>query len=173
MSTRITIPYINANVQDVTLVRWIRHTGDFVRKGAPVLELTTDKADFELEAPADGTLLATYAAERSVLPIGFIVGLLGTEGESDPAVPADNNAVDAAYRAAIGMVADSSPVPSPPPAPTSPAPRAAPAAGVPANSVRATPKARRLAREHNLDLAKIQAETKAPIITDAILEKYL
>ena len=81
--THITIPQLDANLVDVTVTRWHKKTGDTVKAGEGIAELTTDKAVYELEAPADGTLLAIYAAEKSVVPTGFTVGLIGAPGESD------------------------------------------------------------------------------------------
>jgi pyruvate/2-oxoglutarate dehydrogenase complex dihydrolipoamide acyltransferase (E2) component len=152
--TRIIIPQLDANLVDVTVTRWYKKPGDAVTAREGVAELTTDKAVYELEAPADGTLLAIYAAEKSVVPTGFIVGLLGVPGESDPAIEADNAAKVAAYRGA-----------------------SAPVAAAPAHDrgtrVRATPRARRLAQEKGLDLAKIQAETGAELIDEKVLAPYL
>jgi len=150
--TRIIIPQLDVNLVDVTVTRWHKHIGDPVTAGESLAELTTDKAVYELEAPASGTLLAVYAAEKSVVPTGFIVGLLGAAGEEDPAAAADNEALMAAYR-------------GPAAAPVRPRERAV--------RVRATPRARRLAQEKGIDLAKVQAETGAEIVDEAVLAPYL
>ena len=152
--TRITIPQLDANLVDVTVTRWRKNIGDTVKAGESVAELTTDKAAYELEAPADGTLIAIYAAEKSVVPSGFNVGLIGAPGEADPEAEAANAAQMAAYRGAA-------------------APSAAPAARDRGTRVRATPRARRLAQEKGLDLAKIQAETGAELIDESVLAPYL
>lgn len=152
--TRIIIPQLDVNLVDVTVTRWNKQPGETVTAGECLAELTTDKAVYELEAPADGTLLAVYAASKSVVPTGFIAGLIGAPGEDDPSAETDNAALMAAYRGS--------------PAPVAPAPaRERPA------RVRATPRARRLAQEKGLDLAQIQAETGAEVIDEAILAPYL
>ena len=151
--THITIPQLDANLVDVTVTRWRKKPGDTVKAGESIAELTTDKAVYELEAPADGTLLAIYAAEKSVVPTGFIVGLIGLPGETAPEAGAENAAKMAAYRGTS-------------------APAAAPARDA-GTRVRATPRARRLAQEKGLDLAKIQAETGAELIDEKILAPYL
>ena len=152
--TRIIIPQLDANLVDVTVTRWRKQPGDAVKAGEGIAELTTDKAVYELEAPADGTLLAIYAAEKSVVPTGFTVGLIGAPGESDPEAEAANAARMAEYRGASA---------------------AAPAASARdrGTRVRATPRARRLAQEKGLDLAKIQAETGAELIDEKVLAPYL
>lgn len=150
--TRIIIPQLDANLVDVTITRWRKQIGDPVTSGESLAELTTDKAVYELEAPATGTLLAVYAAEKSVVPTSYVIGLIGAAGEEDPAVAADNEALMTAYRG-----------PAAAPAPTRE--RAA--------RVRATPRVRRLAQEQGIDLAKVQAETGAEIIDEAVLAPYL
>lgn len=150
--TRIIIPQLDANLVDVTVTGWRKQVGDAVSAGESLAELTTDKAVYELEAPASGVLLAVFAAEKSVVPTGYIVGLVGEAGEEDPDVEADNDAMMIAYRgpaAAVAPIKDRAP------------------------RVRATPRARRLAQEKGLDLAKIQAETGAEVIDEAVLAPYL
>lgn len=151
--TRITIPQLDANLVDVTVTRWHKKPGDSVTAGEGLAELTTDKAVYELEAPADGTLLAIYAAEKSVVPTGFTVGLIGAPGEVDAEAEAVNETRMAAYRGASASAA-------------------APARDR-GTRVRATPRARRLAQEKGLDLAKIQAETGAELVDEKILAPYL
>jgi len=150
--TRIIIPQLDVNLVDVTVTRWRKQPGDRVEAGESLAELTTDKAVYELEAPAAGTLLAVYAADKSVVPTGFIVGLLGDPGEDDPAITAANEALMTAYRG--------------------PAAAPAPARDRPAR-VRATPRVRRIAQEKGIDLAQVQAATGAEIIDEAVLETYL
>ena len=150
--TRIIIPQLDVNLVDVTVTRWRKEVGDTVAAGESLAELTTDKAVYELEAPAAGTLLAVYAAEKSVVPTGYIVGLIGAAGEEDDGAEAENEAMMAAYRG-----------PAAAPAPSRD--RAA--------RVRATPRARRLAQEKGVDLSKVQAETGAEVIDEAVLAPYL
>jgi pyruvate dehydrogenase E2 component (dihydrolipoamide acetyltransferase) len=149
--TRIIIPQLDVNLVDVTVTAWRKQPGDTVAAGESLADLTTDKAVYELEAPAAGTLLDVFAEEKSVVPTGFIVGLIGAPGETDPGVEADNAALMTAYRG-----------------PTAPPPSRDRAA-----RVRATPRARRLAQEKGLDLAKIQTETGAEIIDETVLAPYL
>ena len=150
--TRIIIPQLDANLVDVTVTRWRKNTGDAVAAGESVAELTTDKAVYELESPAAGTLIAVFAAEKSVVPTGYIVGLVGAPGEEDLDAEAENEAMMIAYRG-----------PAAAPAPSRE--RAA--------RVRATPRARRLAQEKGIDLAKVAAETGAEVVDEAVLAPYL
>ncbi len=162
--TRIIVPAIDTNIIDVTVTAWHKRPGDKVAAGEIVAELTTDKAAFDLEAPADGTLLAILAAEKSVVPVGFILALVGKAGEEDPDAAATNAALLASYRANA--------------APPGPEARATVAVAASVASpgggrLRATPKARRLAQAHGLDLAAIQGRTGAEIVTEAVLAPFL
>ncbi|HRR32848.1 MAG TPA: E3 binding domain-containing protein [Kiritimatiellia bacterium] len=150
--TRIIIPQFDVNLVDVTVTRWRKQPGERVEAGESLAELTTDKAVYELEAPASGTLLAVYATDKSVVPTGFIVGLIGNPGEDDPGIAAANEALMIAYRG--------------------PAAAPAPVRDRPAR-VRATPRVRRIAQEKGFDLAQIQAATGAEVIDEAVLDAYL
>jgi pyruvate/2-oxoglutarate dehydrogenase complex dihydrolipoamide acyltransferase (E2) component len=158
MTTRIRVPHLDANTIDVTVTAWLKRPGECVAAGETIAELTTDKAAFDLEAPASGTLLAILAAPKSIVPSGYVIGVIGDPGASDPAAEADNAALLAAYRAATGAA---------------PAAAAAPVAPPAAARVRATPKARRLAQQHGIDLARVQAETGVEVVDEAALALYL
>ena len=150
--TKITIPQLDANLVDVTVTKWSKKIGDPVAKGEIIGELTTDKAVYDLECPADGTLIAIYAQEKSVVPTGYTVGMVGAADETAPESLPENEKLMADYAGPIAAV-------------TVKRERGA--------RVRATPKARRLAKEHNLDLAKIQAETGAELVDEKVLAAYL
>ncbi|MBQ6924743.1 MAG: lipoyl domain-containing protein, partial [Kiritimatiellae bacterium] len=98
--TRIIVPFLDANILDVTVVKWLKAPGDAVASGEVVAEVSTDKAAFEIEAPAAGTLLAVLAPEKSIVPVKYVLGLVGAPGEEDAAASAENAALMAAYRAA-------------------------------------------------------------------------
>ena len=184
MVTRITVPFLDANMIDVTVTAWRKAVGDRVQTGEIVAELTTDKATFELESTGNGTLLAILAAPKSVVPSGYILALLGEPGEADAGAPAHNDKLMAKYRAeargqkseisdqkTVAAAAGRGPeVRDQPPPPST---LALPPASAPTARVRATPRARRLAQEHGLDLARIQSETGAEVIDEAVLQKHL
>jgi len=158
MITRIIVPQLDANTIDVTVTAWRKAPGDRVQAGELIADLTTDKATFELEASGSGVLLAILAATKSVVPSGYILAILGEPGETDAAAVAANQTLMAAYGQGRAPASSSA---SPLPATPSPA------------RIRATPRARRLAQEHGLDLARIQSETGAAVIDEAVLKPYL
>lgn len=161
MSTRILVPQLDANTIDVTVTAWHKQPGDTVTEGESIAEITTDKAAFELEAPASGTLLTILAAPKSVIPAGYILGIIGASDETDAAAESENTSILASYHAATGTVTPATD---------------APAANTDEKTVarvRATPKARRLAKQQGIDLARVQAETGVDVIDEATLSPYL
>ena len=170
--TRIILPFIDANIVDATVIEWKKNVGDAVAAGELVVEVTTDKAAFEVESPASGTLLAIYAPAKSVVPVKYILGVVGAPGEEDAAAESENAALVARYRAALTTGGPSRPA-SAGVRGQAPDPLAAPPANPSAPRLRATPKARRLAQAKGIDLADVQKATGAEMITEAILEAYL
>ncbi len=165
---RITVPFLDANIVDVTVVKWRKAIGDAVAAGEVAVEISTDKAAFEIEAPASGTLLAVFAPEKSIVPIKFVLGLIGTAGEEDSAATADNAALMAAYRASLAAPAAA---PKAVISATPAAPNATSAAAA-SPALRATPKARRYAQSKGIDLAEVARATGASMITEAIIMQY-
>ena len=172
MTTRIIVPQLDANTVDVTVTAWRKAPGDSVATGEIVAELTTDKATFELESTGSGTLLEIFAAPKSVVPSGYILALLGEAGEIDPAAAACNDQLMEKHRAAAGR-SDSRTVGQLDGPAVSPSNRPTVQPSTGAARVRATPRARRLAQEQGLDLARVQAETGAEVVDEAVLQAYM
>ena len=185
MVTRLTVPFLDANMIDVTVTAWRKKPGDLVQAGEIVAELTTDKATFELEASGSGTVLEILAAPKSIVPSGYILALLGTPGEADPAAVTFNQALMEKHRVETGThtvgalprsamrdepASDDQGLARAHPR-TPPTSHLTTATGT--ARIRATPRARRLAQEQGLDLARIQTETGAAVVDEAVLQKYL
>ena len=66
------------------MVKWLKRTGQKVRKGEPLVELQTDKVNYELESPAEGILLDIVAKEDSEVPVGDVLCHIGQPGEAAP-----------------------------------------------------------------------------------------
>lgn len=124
------------------LLSWRKKEGDSVSKGEPLLEVETDKAVVEVEATADGILAGLKAGEGDVIPVGQTIGWIVAPGEKPPVEEA---------AAASGRRMDTKPAASAPPASTAPAATAASGA-----TPRISPKARRLAKEHGIDLSRVR-----------------
>ena len=160
---RLLLPTLDVNTTHATLTAWHKKPGDTIRSGDIVAELTTDKAAFDLESPFDGTLVKILAPEKSILPSNYILALIGVPGETDPAAEADNIALLESVAKADDPA---QPVQPSAPRPSSPNPQ-------PSASIRATPKARRLAQQHNIDLAVVQAQTGAALIDEQTLLPFI
>jgi pyruvate dehydrogenase E2 component (dihydrolipoamide acetyltransferase) len=131
------------------IVSWVKKEGETVAKGEILLEVETDKAVVEIEATADGVLAGVRSQEGDVVPVGTTIAWLVAPGEQPPAEPV------AAAPAARTMTGASS---TPPPAPEHHATQAAspPAAATGTKAPQISPKARRLAQEKGVDIAKVQ-----------------
>jgi len=148
MATRIDMPQLGLTMEKGTILQWLKAEGETVDKGQPVVLIQTEKVEYEVEAPAAGTLLKVAAAEGTELPVGGLMGILGQAGEN---VTALLSAAPAAAPAAAAV-----PVASAPPAaaPAAPPVGAAPERA-PGERVKISPVAKKLAQERGVDITVI------------------
>ncbi len=139
MATDVIMPALGMAQETGKILRWLKTEGEAVSKGEPLMEIETDKVTVEVEAPADGTL-ALRAAEGDEVGVGKAVAVIVGAGEPVP----EPVSVDAAAAPSAGA----QPVKEEPE--TAPAPQSR-------TSRRhlASPKARRLAEEHGIELAAV------------------
>ena len=164
--TRITVPFLDANILDVTVVKWHKAIGDAVAEGEVVAEVSSDKAAYEIESPVTGTLLAILAPEKSIVPVKTILGVVGAPGESDDGAAAENARILSEYRATITGAPASRPSSAPAPVKLREAPGAQ-------GQLRATPKARRLAEAQGIDLAAVaQANGGVSMVTEKMVADF-
>jgi pyruvate dehydrogenase E2 component (dihydrolipoamide acetyltransferase) len=157
VAVEIKLPRLGQGMESGTIVRWLKGEGDEVAKGDPLYELDTDKVTQEVEADAAGTLLKIVVTAGEV-GVGATVAVVGAPGEDVSvllaASPGGNGGASAAAPASS---AETPPVPSASGPPGEPAAAsAAPALRADdGGRVKASPLARRIARERGLDLAVI------------------
>ena len=145
MPTEVILPRLGQGMESGTIVRWLKSEGEPVEKGEPLFELDTDKVTQEVEAEAAGVLLKIAVAEGEV-PVGQTVAFIGSEGEDVPEV---------AVAAPTGEEAQKEAKPSErEPAPQEAPQQAAIAAGN--GRIKASPLARRMARERGIELSGIR-----------------
>ncbi len=84
MATAIKIPDISTTAETVVLLKWLKQQGEQVKRGEPLCEIETDKANTELESVAQGTLLKQVIAEETEIAIGTVIAYVGEPGESIP-----------------------------------------------------------------------------------------
>lgn len=140
MVSEVTIPVMDQTTETVVLTGWLLQEGEAVRAGQVVCEIETDKATVEITAPADGVLRKILVAAGTQVPPRTVVALVGAADEPLPEV-------DPFYRTARAEAA-----PAPLAAPTTPMRVERP----PAQKIIVSPRARRLAEAHNLDLSTVQ-----------------
>ena len=139
MATSIVMPQLGYDMREGTVVRWIKQEGDEVVANEVIAEIETDKAVVEFKPTTGGVLRRIVADEGVAVPVGELIAVIGDADETLP----DNLAAPSAP----------APVPAPEAAPVA-TPPAAPSAA-PAGEVRASPIARRLAREKGVDIATV------------------
>jgi pyruvate dehydrogenase E2 component (dihydrolipoamide acetyltransferase) len=145
MPTDVIMPQMGESIFEGTITKWLKKPGDKVQRDEPLFEISTDKVDAEIPAPASGVLQEIKVAEGNTVQVNTIVGTISADGESA-----------ASAKAAA----------PPPPAPATVEEKepSKPAAAEPAfhaevethdEDVRSSPLVRKIARENNVDLSQV------------------
>jgi pyruvate dehydrogenase E2 component (dihydrolipoamide acetyltransferase) len=156
------MPKMGFDMQEGTIVRWLKKPGDAVRRGEPIAEIETDKVTIEIEAFESGTLTEIVVQEGQSAPVNAVIARLDGGNGSQAPVPV-------AAAPAVPPPAEVSPPPAP--LPEAPAPPAEPPADI--GDIRASPLARRLAREYGIDLRQVRGSGPAGRIVKEDIEAYL
>jgi len=154
VASEVKLPRLGQGMEAGTIVKWLKGEGDSVEKGEPLYELDTDKVTQEVEAEASGVLLKIAVAEGEV-PVGRTIAVIGEEGEEVPTVedsPVEEGSPGTARegdreqgrQAAADSSEQVAEIKEPPPAVQSNGGR-----------VKASPLARRIARERGIDLSSL------------------
>jgi len=157
------MPQMGESIVEGTLTKWLKKPGEHVERDEPLFEISTDKVDTEIPAPAAGTLAEVMVAEGATVGINTVVARIDESGAAAPA------AVKAEPTAAP---AGPPPAPEPPPVveaapPPPPVEEAAEAVGP------LSPLVRRMAREYSIDLTKVKGTGAGGRITKQDLDAYL
>ena len=147
MPTNVVMPQMGESIAEGTIVRWIKKVGEDVDRDEPLFEISTDKVDAEIPSPVSGRLAEIRVKEGETVPVNSVVAIIGAAGETIAAEP------------------NVSPAPAPNPQASATAPAAEDeAADADADAEgadephrqKSSPVVRRIAREHNVDISKIQ-----------------
>ena len=144
MAFSVVMPALEMAQETGKLIAWRKQEGDRVVKGEPLLEIETDKAVVEVEAPADGILAGIKVSAGEDIPVGQTIAWIVAPGE---AVPTASESAAPAARAGSHAKAESTQVV---------AAQASSSASAPASGARISPKARRLAKELGVDIAAVR-----------------
>ncbi len=154
MATSIVMPQLGYDMREGTVVRWVKQEGDEVVANEVIAEIETDKAVVEFKPTTGGVLRRIVAGEGEAVPVGQLIAVIG---DADEALPDD------LAGPAVVTASEAAPAPEPASAPT---PLTA-AASAPSGEVRASPIARRLARERGVDLSTITGSGPGGRIVEA------
>jgi len=167
MAVDVIMPQMGESIFEGTITKWLKKPGDRIERDEPLFEISTDKVDAEIPSPSAGVLKEIKVTEGQTVPIQTVVAVIDAAGAGAAAAPAPSPAPEkaAAPKAAAAPPAPAPPTPAPAPVPPAPAaavaPVAAPAAppvkaGDNGQKIRSSPLVRKLAKEHNVDLAAVE-----------------
>ncbi|MFT3707647.1 MAG: pyruvate dehydrogenase complex dihydrolipoamide acetyltransferase [Archangium sp.] len=155
MPIAIQLPALSPTMSEGRITKWLKKEGDAVKSGDAIAECETDKSNLEIEATDSGTLLKIVVPGGSTSPIGGVIGWLGKPGEAIPDAPPPPSA---ASPVAAAPVAATKPAAAAPVAASvvPPRPKAMIAAApAPAERVRISPLARKMAETQGIDFAHL------------------
>jgi pyruvate dehydrogenase E2 component (dihydrolipoyllysine-residue acetyltransferase) len=155
MPISVVMPALEMAQETGKLISWLKKEGQEVAKGEPLLEVETDKAVMEVESPGNGILAGVKVQEGDVVPVGQTIAWLVAPGEKPPAETASTAPIARAGAPVARTAAAPAPV----------------AEAVAPTGAKVSPKARRLAREYNVDLSKVRGTgPDGAITTEDVLE---
>src|SRR5690349_21846470 len=165
--TDVVMPQMGESIVEGTLTKWLKKPGERVERDEPLFEISTDKVDTEIPSPAAGTLAEVLVEEGKTVGINTVVARIDEGGgaaaappekaEPKSEVPAQETIQPAP---AAEQVEEPAPTPAPPP------PAAEPSGPL-------SPLVRKMARENNIDLARVKGTGAGGRITKQDLEAYL
>ncbi|WP_046471455.1 dihydrolipoamide acetyltransferase family protein [Allosalinactinospora lopnorensis] len=162
--TDIYMPRLSDTMEEGVISSWVKKTGDKVEPGDVLVEIETDKAVMEYEAYEEGYLVKQSVSEGDTVPIGAVIGVLG---DSPDAAPAESDSAEAAPSTEAPAEEEEEEEAAPQEA--APAPSASADANG-ATRPRTSPLARRLAKEHGLDITTIRGSGPKGRIVRADIE---
>jgi len=169
MSEEVKMPQMGESIAEGTIVKWLKHVGDSVKRDEPLFEISTDKVDAEIPAPTSGVLSEIKVQEGETVPVNTVVAVINGDG-SKPAAPQPAKEAPAPPKE---EPAQAKPEPPPPPTPVAPPPvatappvakTAAPAPPPTSGSTakeelrqtRSSPVVRKIAEEQGVDISQIE-----------------
>jgi pyruvate dehydrogenase E2 component (dihydrolipoamide acetyltransferase) len=148
MAETINMPKLGFDMAEGVLVRWVKQIGENINKGDVLAEIETDKATVEVESPASGVVLQFIVEQGDVVPVNAPIAVVGQEGEEVKDIPtADGGEKKAEPKSDEKHATATQPESAP----------AQPASATPDNGrIKASPLAKKIAEDKNLNIADIQ-----------------
>jgi pyruvate dehydrogenase E2 component (dihydrolipoamide acetyltransferase) len=141
MAVSVVMPALEMAQETGKIISWLMKEGEAITKGQPLLEVETDKAVVEIEAGADGVLAGVKSKEGDVVQVGTTIAWILAPGETVP--------VETAAASQTGRTMTAA-------APAAPKPTSVPVEKPSTSNVQISPKARRLAKEHGVDITRVK-----------------
>lgn len=165
--TDVVMPQMGESIVEGTLTKWLKKKGDRVERDEPLFEISTDKVDTEIPAPAAGVLAEVLVEEGTTVGINTVVAKIDENGDAQ-GTPAEQPAEEAKPKEeeeapAAAPVEKAEPAPAPAPA----------QAAVEEPSGPLSPLVRRMAREYNIDLRQVKGTGAGGRITKQDIEAYI
>ena len=171
MATELKMPQMGYDMEEGTVVRWLKEEGSTVVRNEPVAEIETDKAVVEFESEAEGVLLRIVASEGSIVPVGETIALVGLEGEEADNVPSTDSTEsadsDTAKQEELTSESERHEVQEPIRNTTQES-----SESTPTTRILATPVARRIADELGIDLKQVAGSGPGGRITKKDVETF-
>jgi pyruvate dehydrogenase E2 component (dihydrolipoamide acetyltransferase) len=165
MATEVLLPQFGMGMQEGKILRWLKDVGDEVAEGEPLLEIEAEKVTVEVPSPRSGILARILAEVDETVPVREVIAIIMSPQEAASAPPAAR--ADGRRRAGTPAAPDGAAAASTVAAPLPPASDAA------RPGVQVTPLARRVAREHGVDLREVQGTGPGGRITDTDVRRTL
>jgi 2-oxoglutarate dehydrogenase E2 component (dihydrolipoamide succinyltransferase) len=166
MPTDIVMPQMGESIVEGTITKWLKKPGDKVQRDEPLFEISTDKVDAEIPAPASGVLQDIKVAEGATVQVNTVVGTIAGDGEG----------VAAAAKPAPAAAEKKEAAPAKPAAPAAPSPKEViqfPQEEEEGDHARSSPLVRKIAREHNVNLAQVPGSGLGGRITKQDIMAFL
>src|SRR5689334_22557516 len=179
--TDVVMPQMGESIVEGTLTRWLKKPGDRVERDEPLFEISTDKVDTEIPSPSEGVLSEVLVQEGATVAINAVVARIG-EGAKAAEAPKEAPAAQPAQAPAVRPTEEPKAQPQPetkaaaapaPPTPAPPSPAPAEQAETTSEQGPLSPLVRKMAREYNIDLARVKGTGEGGRITKQDVEAYM
>ncbi len=177
----VPMPQMGESIAEGTVSKWLKKVGDSVARDEPLLEISTDKVDAEIPAPAAGVLAEIKVQEGTTVEVGAVVAVIDTEAKAGaaPAAAAPAPAPAEAKQPADAVAPEAKPQPAAAPAATATAPRTQETGNGKGETAeerlkqKSTPLVRRIAAEHNVDISSVPGSGYAGRVTKNDIMSYI
>ena len=163
MPTDIIMPQMGESIVEGTITKWLKKPGDKIQRDEPLFEISTDKVDAEIPAPASGVLQEIKVTEGTTVGVNTVVGTIAVDGESAAAKPA-GSPTKAAAAAPPSPREEKAAAPTPP-AVTAPIQEE--------EEARSSPLVRKIAREHGISLSQVSGTGLGGRITKQDIMQFI